>query len=348
MNVLTDLKYSLPLPLLNALELEQAHKSIAPDSWTAFVQLATRCATERCVGEWNGQPVRYELLEAPATVRSVFNAIPPQWKKHPEWQSSGWAEIEKQQSLLSENFDRQAQEIWLQRAAYAGWLLTEPRFIDEHDGFFRRYLTTMSKFHLPEIDSTTATKSILTKAKTATGKGARFASEYLAFLARWNLTKMAGPYLPEPLPPLNTLRPGAPVPPSSKRRSTSAVVVDINALKLMSPQQRDDGFHMYTQSPDHLRGWSKIVATSASRRVQLQRYARLLRVRHYWFVLHQTFHDALGGKSTSLKYGFARFFFPKESSFQKAETITKDLQHIRRRLLDREWATKHSFVTSAS
>jgi hypothetical protein len=341
-----QLKYSLPLLLLRALEEEQVHSNLDANDWLREKHFSKECEEAGCVGEWNGQAIRYALLRPPPTVNVLFDAIPQEWRKDLAWERSGWAEIAKQRDYVSEKIDKQAREVWLQRAAYAGWLVTNKEFIDEHDAFFARHAAPLRTYGLPILDGTSAATSALRAREPARGKVAKFVTAYTQFLSRWGLSRMAAPYLAEPFAPEQTLRPGEPAPPSIKRRAGSTKVLDLNYLKLLSPQQREKWLRLHTDSPDHLRGWSKIVDTASSRRVQLERYARLLQLRHYWFVINQCFGIHLAGKKHKMTSAFARFLFPKAARDQKFETTKKDLQWIRQSLCDREWATKGPMHTS--
>ncbi len=345
MNNLSDIRYSLPPTLLTKFEDEHVHERIPVDAWCATKAFADRCEKDRSVGEWQRQPIRYDLLQRPHSVSNIFEAIPEEWRKRPDWESSGWAAIAKQKDYLSEQFDKQHGEVRLQRAAYAGWLVTNKQFIEEHDSFFVRHQATIKTHGLPILDNLPATVSAIEGSKPARGKIAALASDYTQFLGRWGLSRMAAPYLPEQSPLDQTLLPSEPPPPSIKRRSRNAKLIDVNYLKLMSPVQREAWLRLHLNSPNHLRGWATIVEAASSRRVQLQRYARLLQLHHYWFVINQNHTRELHGKIRAMTYAFARFLFPKSELHRKIETVKKDVQGLRRSL-GPEWATNHSIVTS--
>lgn len=223
------------------------------------------------------------------------------------------------------------------RIGYAGWLVLNRQFIDEHDALLRQYRDRFLAEGFPmTFDSTDVAaprrfrrafplmqNNRPNDASAFILEADTWLNDYQRFCERWRLSHLAGPYLPEPLMPQIPLGVG-PAPgtqvfvfpdiyPIIGRGFIGEVVED--ALRGGSSEDRE-----------HLLEWFQIAGNENSARNTISRFGRLLRLQHYWRILHQRHADALVGQKGKLQNAFAEYFGLSE------ESLKRDLQEIQRQL----------------
>jgi len=87
--------------------------------------------------------------------------------------------------------------------------------------------------------------------------------------------------------------------------------------------------------PDHLRKWFQIIRPGNQAKNQLNRFARIFSLQHYWRLLHQRHRSAIKDAVGSLEFAFSKWFEVSEGS------VHQDRLNIMRCLgsnwLDRRW-----------
>jgi len=95
-----------------------------------------------------------------------------------------------------------------------------------------------------------------------------------------------------------------------------------------------DSLHRGADS-QHLDEWLHIIRATNPARTQMDRFARLFEIQHYWRILHARHEAALNGNTGKIEAALGQVFDIS------TETIHADLIKIRDRLggawLDREW-----------
>ena len=86
---------------------------------------------------------------------------------------------------------------------YAGWLLTNREFLDEHDAIFSKWSVMVQRWGLNNL-GIFLPKGYLSQGldPTEDPKWPAYSKEFENFFIRWRLQGMAAPYLPIPLQPL--------------------------------------------------------------------------------------------------------------------------------------------------
>jgi hypothetical protein len=214
---------------------------------------------------------------------------------------------------------------------YAGWLLTNPQFLQEHDSLFQTWREEVARQGIPLIGATRSLGLLPEAVRQAEGRTAEYLTAFEEFFLRWLLTGLAAPRLPQPLQPqLSAL-------------STSTVLGYMRGggyvfcFPDISPiPSRDELREMIedalrgAEAPEHLADWMDKVRADNAARNTITRYARLFDLQHYLRALHQRHHSVLHRRKSSVIQAFATFF--QVSS----DTIAGDLDVIDKRL-GKEW-----------
>lgn len=147
------------------------------------------------------------------------------------------------------------------------------------------------------------------------------------FLLRWRLAALAGPFLPVPAKPLMA---GVFPPHVVQRMMGSGGVFYLpDTMPVPSRDQLRvmlDGALHRGEKQEHLAEWFDIVRSDNSARNQMDPFARLFELQHYWRILHQRHANAIYRRIGKLKSAFAAIFSVR------TEQISQDLTAIRKRL----------------
>jgi hypothetical protein len=321
--------YTFPRPLLEAV-LETLDRTAFDDELLDMeFELSDICGDhESQVGFWNRWPVSYNLLRQSSPRMLSEEQI--------AWgQAHGWDLSREQiENSLRIAFGRTSRFEEVARG-YAGWLMTNPQFLDEHDSLMnehgeqaRRWGTHLVGVPIPEHMSPGAFNP------TTEEGWPDYESAVIGFLVRWRLRALAGPVLPVPMQPLMSgdfpigilqqlMRAGGvfnwpdicPVP---SRDELRGILED--ALRR-------------NRSADHVAEWMEIVHRSNQAKNRILRLGRLFEVQHFWRLLHLRHTGALEGNVKRIEIVFADYYGLSD------EAIHADLIEIRRRL-SQDWISR--------
>lgn len=194
---------------------------------------------------------------------------------------------------------------------YLGWLLTNPQFIEEHDDLYSEYAAILSKWgsepkRLPL--SETLFGVVSGRDPYQDPRWNDFSQERNDFYFRWRLTEMRGPYLPIPLGSHTNLT----VPVSyflwSERMTGLYFLPDI------VPMPSREEFRLSVNESrrriddaDQLREWKRIIAGDNQGKNQIDRFARVFKLQHYWRILGDRHETALRKSTSKLEAAFASY-----------------------------------------
>jgi hypothetical protein len=253
-----------------------------------------------------------------------------------EFRAAGMNPLEAKQALRIFG-ERDAVPLERFRRGYAGWLLTNQQFLDEHDILLTEHAETILRWgtHLTGIVLPPRMFLPGTDPTEDPDWGA-FNSACEEFFTRWRLQSLAGPYLPVPLQAL--IAGSFPWTVVKHLMRAGGVFFLPDTMPIPSRDQirgqLDDALH-HGEQPDHLSEWLNIVRASNSARNQLDRFARLFEIQHYWRLLCQRHTSILEGNIGRVEIALGRFFGISLGA------IHADLIEIRERLgkgwLDRPW-----------
>ena len=307
--------YTLPRDLWTSLLAELKEDRFDPGELRMEQLLATCCGDHASrVGIWRGQYVNYMGLRPMPTIGFSDD----------DYRAIGMNPLEARQAvrLFTERDAKPAERF---RRGYAGWLLTNPQFLDEHDALLSQNAPTVRQWGTHRAGIVLPAGILLTGADPSNDPGWRAFNEACEqFFARWRLQSLAGPYLPVPLQALMAgTFPWTVVQPLMR----GGVFFLPDTMPIPSRDQLrgmlDDALHRGEQ-PDHLREWLKIIRASSGAKstrpvwapFEIQHYLRLLRQRHA---------GAIARKMQYVKRALCRFF--KKSS----TAVQSDLIEIRQR-----------------
>lgn len=193
--------YCLPEAAIDLLGRSQGQASALLDAAAerTFLDL---CNAHHAVGCWHSRPVLFSFLTTVAPVPSAD-----------QMQALGWGPHEQ---LLIQRLTRESEETALRLKGYAGWLLTEPAFLEQTRQLAERWNALPEAqrpvFPLGRLSPLPASLFPLSPSAATSA----FQTDLRAMLDRWGLTQLATWDLPQPQGPLlpNPLPPGAPALPA--------------------------------------------------------------------------------------------------------------------------------------
>jgi hypothetical protein len=281
------------------------------------------------VGAWDCEPVRYRFLAPPPPASSLKRFVLGAFRNDPGWQSilarldQNLAAVDSRMGGLHEN-----------TLGYCGWLMTNARFVEEHDCFFARWREMVRTYGLPRRGPLPAgIERWFDTLAAPPADAATYAAEYGALLDRWELADLRAPYLPEPrevqFPVLlphqaNHLARGGG---TLLYLPSNAAVPDRDAARDMIAASLNA-----QAAPAHLEEWHQIVHAKNKAKNRIPRFARVFRLQHYWAVLHRRWGERrLKRKTEKLQLAFAAYLMPDEVEPEQGfDTVRKDLRLIAR------------------
>jgi hypothetical protein len=315
-------RIAIPPALLRAISEEASLKAARTQIPTSESELSGECHRHHTVAVWHGRLIASASLlqDLPMPDAKVLAEVLG------ETQNLARAEyvlrIAKQRVFP---FSKIA-------LGYAGWLLTTPAFLDEHDRLLARWKSTIqhrTSFRgaalLPELGA----RQELEGCDDPPG----FVEDVIRFLIRWRLRKLSGPELPEPLMPM--LAGQFPVSIVQQLLDAGGLFNIPDTFPIPSRDELRGILQEAVQSADdsHLTEWKKIVHAKNPAKNQIDRFARVRQLYCYWRCLHQRHSDCLYRKADALRRVFAAFLNASVRS------IGSDLNLIARRL-GRDWVQR--------
>ncbi len=207
------------------------------------------------------------------------------------------------------------------RRGYLGWLLTNPKFLDEHDALLLQHGSEICRQGFPQ--------PLLTSSRLPEGVTSApvdWVEACRRFYVRWRLQSLVLPDLPLPLPfmiPDVT----TPVGKTQQEGVVSASIPDIYPTRgrgLMD-EVIEDGLRGQG-TPEHLLEWFQIVRQSSTGKNVIPMYDRWFRLQHYWRLLHRRYPESLRRKKRRLIEAFIDFLDIR------IDTLKADLRRISIRL----------------
>jgi hypothetical protein len=297
--------YTLPERLLDLLIQSRVTESFDEESLRMERALSRRLGNH-AVGYFRGAPISYLHEDDSTPVPET-----PELARALNWPES-----------LIERLDavRAATELVSRHSlvlrAYAGWLLTNRHFVDEHDELLaaHRALHAAGGFPKPILARCDAHEPI-----AVLPPGPEEAVAIPRFYERWRLQSLEGPYLPCPLPillpsPLHAQHGGI----SAAAGMTTICVPDIVPLTGHGAfRDAADGALQRSSAPSHLRDWMAIVDASNASRNTIARFARLHQVQHFLRLLHARYSTGLRRRKTRLLSALSDFMGTSEDSLKR-------------------------------
>jgi hypothetical protein len=145
------------------------------------------------VGFWRDDPIVYPYLRRrPLTeIQLDENTL----------RELGWDMTVAQSNSSLQLAESRSRKYFQVAQGYAGWLMTNRTFIDEHDDLLRGFSSDLRDFGLPGLVRPVA-NGVIKKLKLQSPTASNiFFERFEAFCLRWRLSGLAAPNLPMPLQP---------------------------------------------------------------------------------------------------------------------------------------------------
>ena len=319
--------YAIPNRLLELIRDAIGAERFGHAAFELEMTASSACAARHsCVGLWNGRPICHDYL---CKTESVFGPL--------DDMAEEWGMTVAQVSLALQTGSELLDHFAAVGAGYVGWMMTNADFLDDHDRLFLRWRSEVRDWGIPRVGPVVSRAGVLGReVRDDGGKLSSFVHEFVAFLAKWRLQSLAGPYLPIPLEPLF----GGSIPASIVQQLMGVGGLFFLPDTYPVPSRDElrnllDGAVRGGQQVDHLGEWTRIVRASNPARNQIYQNARLFKLQHYWRVLHQRHSNSLTNQISRLESIFSQYLKVSQSS------VHSDLRLIRDRL-GQQWASRGS------
>ena len=224
---------------------------------------------------------------------------------------------------------------------YAGWLLTNKLFLDEHDAIFSHWGNMVRRWDLTRLGI------LLPKGMFAPGNDPttdpnwpEYSKAFEEFFTRWRLRGMAAPYLPVPLEPLMAGDLQITILPQLRRAGGVFCLPDTFPIPSRDELRNllEGALHGRAK-PKHLTEWMKFIAKDNMAKKPIARFARLFEFQHYYRIVHHRHASVLRGNDKIFKRVLAHVFGASE------KTIIGDLRFVRKRL-GKDWLDRGRSLTT--
>jgi hypothetical protein len=227
--------------------------------------------------------------------------------------------------------------------AYAGWLLTQPTYVEEQDNLLREFHHDVSQWGLPNLARQTTSIAGSELPISPVPAPHVYVHRFEAFYLRWRLSGLAAPNLPLPIPPQT---------PAPAAILAAGPMNDVGALFYLPDTypvpSRDelrvmleDALHGVQEGVEHLAGWINLIRGGNTAKNAITRFGRILEIQHYCRILEERHSDHIKRRQGHLERAIAKFL--KVS----ADTVHKDLLLIRQRL-GKAWMSRGNNVAPPS
>lgn len=314
--------YTLPLNVLNAVVEELGEDRFDADLLAMERELSSMCGSHAYrVGFWHNAALPYGELrsnEEPFSDELIREAgMKPAAVNH------AMRTYRERDVAVLERFAR----------GYCGWLMTNQKFLDEHDLLLANHVETVRRWGTHHAASFLPASY---RARLIPGTDPNdepswneFIDDCNPFLLRWRLAGLAGPYLPIPSKPL--MAGSFPLSVVQQLMGAGGIFYVPDTMPIPSQSQLrgllDDALHG-GESPEHLKEWLDIGRAGNTAKNKMDPFARMFELQHYWRILHQRHPSSISRKIGNCQGVLASFFEVSQNQ------IKHDLTEIRNRLGD--------------
>jgi hypothetical protein len=310
--------FTLPRELLQQLTAKVGEDRFDAELLKMEYNLSGKCRDHSsCIGFWRGHGINFQLLRPASDLTDDFFI-------------QGMAQFGKTASDAKDILALGQQRLeWTSdvRRGYAGWLMTNKSFLDEHQTLFQQWADEVAKQGIPNMGPVLHDAQSFPDAELAEGTFREFLRAFEEFFIRWRLDGLPAPFAPQPMGvqlPVVDLRP---VLGHMQQGGTTFYIPDICPVpsrdklrEIMEEALRDQN------SPAHLKEWLEIVHSDNVAKNQIPRYGRILEIQHYMRALYARHAAALERKKSAVVVVISLFLQVSD------DTVERDLAFIAERL----------------
>lgn len=204
------------------------------------------------------------------------------------------------------------------KISYCGWLMCRPKFRAEHDALVQTYPQIVASGPPEFTEHKFDGGSIMDGDQSAT------MDRWRAFYARWRINKLVAPGLPDPAG-VQWADLGHDFTPAHLRESTRGPrIPDTQMLPNGDSLRALMGDSSAVEHDWHLREWKRLIDPSKPSKKQIERYARLFRLQHYWKALYDRHASSLDRKIGKLEIAFAEYLGQSQKSIHTDRQFLSD------------------------
>ena len=310
--------YTVPIELLDRIADQVGVDHFDRHAWELEVDLSARSEDHRSrVGFLLGAPIIFVFLREKPLDKAAIDCL---------------RKISKDADATIRDATNRLNQATRGMRSYLGWLMTNPVFLQEMQALWPHLERHCGPGSMPiPIRRVEARPSGAIEGEVRPDIEDDY-RQLTDFCARWRLTELAGPMLPLPA---SIQMPAPPIPQndSSLPGHASAKILIPDTMPIPGEKElRRMMEEVIRQNPaDHLAEWFKIVRAQNSARSQLDRYARIFEVQHYWRLLQSRHAQALRRSRGRLIDAFSEHFEVSDAA------IDRDLKFIEKRLGPSWW-----------
>jgi len=205
--------------------------------------------------------------------------------------------------------DERLSQVCRNLRAYLGWLLSNPTFLEEHAKLWPTIAPApgeaMPKVVSPAIFNwaTSADQAEIQRREPTEG-----VLTLPEFCARWQLTNLHGPLLPEPLGVQSPV-----VLPEVAAAQAMASGFDFVSIPTIQPLPSETELRALLEDarrrdgPEHLREWTDLIRAGNLGKQKLKSYRQVFEVQHYWRLLQTRHSSKIYRNQGLLKQALAEF-----------------------------------------
>jgi hypothetical protein len=304
--------FTLPIELLEAVVAAVGEARFDADVVDLDRVLSRECGDHSAqVGYRDGAPVRYDLIGDPLDLTAAVLEGTQQFAGELKWpalsveQLEGCANLEQRSS-------------WARGVArgFAGWLSANATFVQEQHDFFTKWATQCTRYGLsgpsPKLSGPQP------RANTAAADYFPFVTARDAFLTRWSLRGLAGPFLASsPMPDFGAgtgdLSASARPPGLTMSYPSIFPTPEPQVLRAMI----EEAIARRRKLPEHLRAWGELVEGDSQAKKAIAGHARVFLLQHCWRLLFSRHAEALAGHVHDVRLAVATFLGVGEESIRK-------------------------------
>jgi hypothetical protein len=219
--------------------------------------------------------------------------------------------------------------------AYAGWLLSNPTFLTEHDELLSKHADAVAMHGIPSVCLPQSDPSALRgKRAKASPKLDSFVSDFEDFYRRWQIKLLLAPYFPWPIGPHQHICTEAIFNLQQLQMGDKGSVISVPYTRpLPNRKELRKKMEVLARSSDsdsgHLGKWAEIVSSDNVGKKTMARYGLQFRLMHLWTVLFDRHGHKLNGYMETLWRVLAEFLLANR---KRDETIRKELQALTKQL----------------
>ena len=226
------------------------------------------------------------------------------------------------------NAKARTKDLWETSQAYAGWLMTNPEFLAEHDRLMADFQPEIERWGFPQHAPPVLSGTVPSNSEQTNERINTYGKACDSFFLKWRLLTLAAPGLPLPLQPGMPIAAKKHVHERPQQVGKSFYFPDTFPIPSSEDlrKQLQESLRESEPRPAHMAEWDAMIRNDNPAKNRLLRYGRLFEIQHYCRLLQQRHPEALHRRLAKLKKALAGFLGCSEQS------VHADMMFLNKRL----------------